>query len=314
MTASTLLGAAAALTLSLALQGCGSGGGGGYTFTLAPLEVKGQNFYDSVSGAQFHPKGIGFPNVGKDVNVTEWIAVLQRIKGFSSEINLIRLYEPPTCATKFEDSCFEAFMQEADKLGIYVLVPGSGTDWGYFPGLPSACGPTFNMQDCYKTGGVLGFGRTVVNNFNFPNTMAIILANEMEQNMAALPVLKAYARDLKLYKSMCNSNGDSPTSGNMRQIPLMYAATDSAADTWDEADYLFCGSQDVSIDVYGLNCERWVSDKGGRGQYDKINSIVAARKWPGVYMHSEEGGPYGAPYPAVPSWNQIPGYFNDCLQ
>jgi len=191
------------------------------------------------------------------------------------------------------------------------LVPGSGTDWGYFPGLPSACGPTFNMQDCYKTGGVLGFGRTVVNNFNFPNTMAIILANEMEQNMAALPVLKAYARDLKLYMSMCNSNGDSPTSGNMRQIPLMYAATDSAADTWDEADYLFCGSQDVSIDVYGLNCERWVSDKGGRGQYDKINSIVAARKWPGVYMHSEEGGPYGAPYPAVPSWNQIPGYFND---
>ena len=50
-------------------------------------------------------------------------------------------------------------MREADSLGIYVIMAGSGTDWGYFPGLKDSCkGP----MDCYKKGGVLGFGRQVV--------------------------------------------------------------------------------------------------------------------------------------------------------
>lgn len=308
----TLLFAVAVVALALGLQGCG-GGGHGNGWNLAPIEVRGSHMYDSKSGKEFHAKGIAFPNVGKTADVTEWIAVLQRVKKLSKQINAIRIYEPPNCAVEFGSTCFEPFMKEADRLGVYVLVPGSGTEWGYFPGVPEACKPPIlqGLQGCYEVGGILGWGRTIVDNFHYPNTLAIILANEIEQNIQALPVLKAYARDLKMYMSMCNSESDSPTNGQMRQIPLMYAATDEGLATWDEADYLFCGDQAASIDIFGVNNERWISDAGGRTQYDETNKIVMARQWPGAYMHSEEGGPYGAPYPAVPTWNQLPGFFNN---
>lgn len=319
--ATAALAATTVVALAIGLQGCGGGGGDSPTPTpspppgwnLWPIEVKGTHLYNSHTGKEFHPKGIGFPNVGKSATVNEWIAVLQRIKNLSSEINAIRIYEPPSCAVTFGSTCFEPFMREADKLGVYVLVPGSGTDWGYFPGLPSGCDPPVaeGLQGCYEgPGKVLGFGRTVVLNFHYPNTLAIVLANEVEQNAAALPVLKAYARDLKIFMGLCNSNSESPTQGQMRQIPLMYAATDEADHLYDEADYLFCGSQADSIDIYGLNNERWVSDAGGKTQYDQINAAVKARQWPGAFMHSEEGGPYGSPYPAVPTWQQVPTFFS----
>jgi hypothetical protein len=307
--------AAVVSSLALVLQGCGGGGGGGSSsaqcWNLCPIEVKGSHLYDSKTGKQFHAKGIGFPNVG-DV-VQDWIDVLKRVKSLSKELNTVRIYEPPKCATEFGSTCFEPFMKEADRLGVYVIVPGSGSLWGWFPGTTQACDPSTEagLQKCYSVGGILGWGRTIVDNFHYPNTLAIVLANEIEQNPEALPVLKAYARDMKLHMGMCNSNADSPSQGQMRQIPLMYAATDEGDATFDEADYLFCDDADVSIDIFGLNNERWVSDAGGKAQYDIIDKAIKERQWPGAYMHSEEGGPYGKPYPEVPSWAQVPVFFNN---
>jgi hypothetical protein len=176
-------------------------------------------------------------------------------------------------------------MRQADKLGIYVLVPGSGVQWGTFPGTPAGCDPLISqgLQGCYVKGGVLGLGRMIVKNFNYPNTLGIVLANEIEQILQALPVLKAYARDMKLWMQECNSNADSPTKGKMKQI-LMYAATDSCFFE-DQARYLFCGSPDVSIDMYGLNNERWTGnvdqDKNGKVYYDKTNGKVKDGGWNG---------------------------------
>jgi hypothetical protein len=155
----------------------------------------------------------------------------------------------------------------------------------------------------------------IVNNFNYPNTLAIVLANEIEQNMQALPVLKAYARDMKIWMQVCNTNVASPSKGTMRQIPLMYAATDG--DTFqEEAGYLFCDSPDVSIDIYGLNVERWCGkpaakqNKLGMIQYDKINAKVKAGDWNGAFLHSEEGGPYGTVY-GPRTWAQLPDFANN---
>jgi hypothetical protein len=282
-------------------------------WTLDPIEVRGNHFYHTKTWKQFRMRGIGFPDIPSE-DVKEWIKVLQRISQLSSKINTIRIYRPPKCALDVKSDCFEDFMLEADRLGIYVLIAGSGTSWGYFPGHPDACDPPIStgLQGCYQVGGLLGFGRTIIQKFNYPNTLAIVIANEIEQNLDALPVLKAYARDLKAYMNMCNTEDDSPTKGMMRQIPLVYAATDKGDAFYDQADYLFCGEKDASIDAYGLNIERWVSDDGGKTEYDKVNKDVVERQWPGAFFYSEEGGPYsesGGPYPRVRTWTQIPGFF-----
>lgn len=319
-----------AVALALGLQGCslGGGSGGGATpspvptppptpppripWNLAPINITGQHLYDSKTGEQFHLKGIGFPNVGEAVDVNEWIRVLRRIKQLGPEINAVRIYDPPTCAVALKVGCFEPFMREADRLGVYVLIAGSGKSWGYFPDDEAMCKPA-TPQGCYKAGNVLGYGRNVIRNFNFPNTLGIVIVNEMERNaygksnIVSLPALKAYARDLKSYMTMCDSHGDSPTKGHMRQIPLIYAAIDLGSFLYDEADYLFCGAFNSSIDIFGLNIERWVSDVPGKQQYDLINSNVKKRQWPGAYIHTEEGGPLMGVFHR--SWLQIPGFF-----
>jgi len=315
------MGVATLAAVTLGLQGCGEGGGGHSPgipptpgpvkgWNLPPISVKGQHLYYP-NGTQFHVQGIGFPDINTDSNVDDWIAVLRRISSLSPKVNAVRIYRPPACAIKAPGStCFEPFMREADKLGIYVLVPGSGVTWGYFPGTKDGCVPAISegLQGCYQHGGVLGFGRMIVANFNYPNTLAIVLANEIEQNMEALPVLKAYARDMKLWMQTCYSNDESPTKGTMRQIPLMYAATDS--DVFEEqAGYLFCDGRDVSIDIYGLNVERWVSDGPGKIEYDKINGKVRDAQWQGAFLHSEEGGPNELVPPNPPrTWNQLPDF------
>jgi len=328
LTASASLAAATAVALALGLQGCGADPSPTPSpvpgrkptpppwkpWKLAPINITGQHLYDSKTGEQFHLKGIGFPNIPEPFDVNEWIGVLQRIKRLGQQINAVRIYEPPTCAVAdvgINVGCFEPFMREADQLGVYVLIAGSGKSWGYFPADEDCCKPP-TPQGCYKTGDVLGYGVNIIRNFNFPNTLGIVIVNEMENNMLALPALKAYARDLKAYMTMCNSFNGSATKGYMRHIPLVYAALDLGTPLFDEADYLFCGAFNSSIDIFGLNIERWMDDHAGRTQYDEINSKVKKRMWPGAYIHTEEGGPKDASSGIFHrSWKQIPDFFKN---
>merc|ERR1712110_1384078 len=91
----------------------------------------------------------------------------------------------------------------------------------------------------------------------------------------------------------------------------MYAATDSGDTFQDSADFLFCDSKDVSIDIFGLNVERWVNSQA-RDQYTLINKQVEKKHWPGVFLHSEEGGPYGPGFPQpARTWDQLPAFFTN---
>jgi len=282
--------------------------------------VRGSHLYGSVSGKQFHVKGMGFPNVGKEAPIEDWIKALERIHKLGPHINAIRIYIPPSCALEAKNAskanCFELFMRKADDFGIYALIPGSGDLWGWFPGTPKGCKPEISktngdLNGCYTAGGLLGFGRQIINNFNYPNVLAIVLANEVEQNYQAFPVLKAYARDLKERMKLCNTHEESQTKGSMRQIPLTYAGTDTGNDAFFElTDYLLCDSNDVSLDIVGLNVERWVSDSGGSREYTKMNQMVGEKKWPAAWLHTEEGGPHSGPT-ASRTWRQLEGFFGN---
>jgi len=265
--------------------------------------------YDSKTSKQFRAQGIGFPNVGE--NVDDWIDVLNRINKLAPNTNVIRIYELPTCA--FDTACFEKFMLVADSLGIYVVVPGTGTQWGWLPGSASACDPQ-TASGCYKAGGVLGFGQTMIRQFNYPNTLAIVIGNEFDMQMAKfMPVLKAYARDLKKHMQWCNTEDTSPTKGSMRMIPLMYANSDDRGNSGviPKADYMFCGSEDVSVDIFGLNIERWCDDAGGAGQYSTLNGIIKAKEYPGAFFFSEMGCSKTNVKGGTRTWTQVKGLFSN---
>jgi len=271
--------------------------------------------YDAVTNEPFYGRGIGFPNVGQ--NISEWIAVLERLKRVSPELNVIRVYEPPACALE-QEACFTSFMKRADELGMYVLVPGTGTTWGYLPidAGPAPKGFGGDAQQAYKMGGVLGFGQKMLRYFHFPNTLAIVIGNEFIQTHhmhAFAGVLKAYARDMKSHMRMCNTDKDSLTKGQMRRIPLMYAASDDLGDPMvqPKADYLFCDGRRASVDIFGLNVERWTRDDTGPTEYSRINDWVAQKQYPGAFFFSEEGGPIPSQESGVRSWAQARNFFGD---
>jgi len=139
-----------------------------------------------------------------------------------------------------------------------------------------------------------------------------VIANEVDRQTMykyAPAFLKAYARDLKAYMQMCDSHADSPTRGQMRNIPLLYAKSDDGGDPKDEAfaQYLFCGSSNVSIDIFGLNIERYCGPNGDE-QYKQVNKWVAENKFPGAFLHTEEGCSK-IPYGGTRDWAQIHGFF-----
>lgn len=299
------------------LHGCGGGDSGGdsghrpTSWKTNPIEVRGNHLYDAVTHKTFFAKGIAFPNIGGN-NVKDWVYTLRRIKRLSNEINVVRLYVLPDCIWETIDGwCFSEFMQEADALGMYVLVAGTGTVTGYWPatGFGSA-------NECYSQGKVLNHGRAIVQRMNYPNTLAIVLGNEFLHDHPptwnVISVLKAYARDLKKYMKMCNDDKDSPSFGKMRQIPLAFAAIDQFGDhlTPKKAEYLFCGDPSKSIDIFGVNEQRWC-DPNAQTAYNGMLKWVADGNFPGAFILSEMGCPKNTGYHGTRDWKQVRGFFKN---
>lgn len=330
--------ASAACSLSAVLQGCGSSSSPTpaptpspaptpvptpaptpSAWNLNPIEVKGHGFYDSVTGKEFFAKGIAMPNLKAVGDVDDWIKIMENLRNESNDLNVLRVYEfPDNCFDNHEKSCMDPIMRKADELGFYVIVAGTGTMWGYLPrrcknGQEPGPGCAKTAAQCYKNGGVLGFGQTIVQNFNYPNTLAIVIGNEVDQQTPEfLPVIKAYARDLNAYMKMCNTDDKSPSKGHMRQIPLMYTSSDDRGDAADKqkTNYLFCGNKtDETIDIFGLNIERWCDDTAGRITYDAVNDWVNEGNYDGVFMFSEMGCSKTNTANGSRTWKQLEGFF-----
>jgi len=264
--------------------------------TVNPIVTRGNFLYDSVTGKRFFAKGVaynprnekyahdfgpsvtpsykekhpnwkdtcvpGHPEGGtwsytEDVQADEheatWSKDLEAMANLGA--NTVRLYnvDPSKSHTKF--------MKKAESLGIYVIVPLNGKDFGFLPAFPS--------PDCYEKvlpnyGSVgvnaLAFAKQMVKQFSqFPNTLLFTVANELAQNdkngFAAFPCVKALTRDIHQYQASCNST--------MRRVPLIYSDVDMGPpDRSEIAKYLTCAleSEDDAVDAYGLNVYSWCDE------------------------------------------------------
>lgn len=279
------------------------------TWKSNAIEVRGSHLYDSVTGESFFARGIAFPNLDAAASIDDYITTIVRLKGLSPNLNMIRMYGPfPQCIFETEQGwCMQPFMEKADELGIYVLVAATGSASGYLPSSFTSA------QDCYEVGDVLTLGKQIVQKFNYPNTLAIVIGNEflsVHKTWSVISVLKAYARDLKAYMDMCHDDADSPSNGVFRKIPLLYASNDESGDALDQqkAAYLFCDSAEVSIDIFGLNIERWCSNTTSNS-YDTVQTWVSNAILPGAFLFSEMGCPQTIYPGSVRQWRQVRNFF-----
>merc|ERR1719150_3305754 len=87
----------------------------------------------------------------------------------------------------------------------------------------------------------------------------------------------------------------------------MHDTTDVALQARD--DYLVCGSADVSVDIIGLNVERWCDPKKSIA-YDALKQWLGDKKYPAAFIFTEMGCSK-THYGGTRDWAQIPGFFKN---
>lgn len=315
--------------------------------SVSPIVVRGNFLYDSVTGDRFFAKGVAYnprnehydKSFGPSVKVEGWVdhCVPGHPKGgewsYTEDViadehedawsvdleaiadlgaNTLRLYNvnPQNNHSKF--------MQKALSLGLYVIVPLNGKDWGYLPAFPS---PDCYTQEIEGYGNVgvnaLSFAKQVIQEFSqYNNTLLFTVANEMAQNdkngWAAFPCVKALTRDVHRYQASCGQT--------MRRVPLIYSDVDmGAGDRGDVAAYLTCAvdSEDDAVDVYGLNVYSWCDEaypgagKADNFQYSPYYEIKKDFKDMSVpFLFTEFGCNLGqfktkCPYPGGRQWPEV---------
>eukprot|EP00930_Biecheleria_cincta_P027224 TRINITY_DN19117_c0_g1_i2.p1 TRINITY_DN19117_c0_g1~~TRINITY_DN19117_c0_g1_i2.p1 ORF type:complete len:617 (+),score=87.11 TRINITY_DN19117_c0_g1_i2:64-1914(+) len=246
--------------------------------SINDIVVRGNFLYDSVTGKRFFAKGVAYnprndkysgisavckpgEPVGGTYSYTEdvqaekfsdsWSVDLESIANLSA--NTVRLYnvDPRIDHT--------AFMDKAASLGLYVIVPLTGKDWGYLPAFPSPDCYTREVEGYGNVGiNLLNFAKQIVKQFSqFPNTLFFTVANEVGMHSsAAFPCVKALTRDIHRYQRECASS--------MRRVPLIYSDNDGGSAYRKRiSKYLTCAQESIDdvIDAYGLNAYSWCDEK-----------------------------------------------------
>ncbi|TMW59282.1 hypothetical protein Poli38472_004351 [Pythium oligandrum] len=208
---------------------------------LNPIVVKGNKFFDSVTGLEFRMKGMAYyprPNDGEFANVAnyDWasddhenvwkadLAVMQDLG-----VNTIRLYsvDPTRSHDKFMCACAEA--------GIYVLI-----------GMAAPCEncaiPDEKPPKCYPDE-LFSRMQMVYNAFAvYDNTLGFSVGNEnnllrkyVEGGTQTMPCVKALLRDTRNYAASC--------SGSVREVPIGLDLADILPrEQWME--YFDCAADD----------------------------------------------------------------------
>lgn len=213
---------------------------------LAPIEVVGNKFFDSVTGEQFFLKGIAYQpsRATNDVIASLYdgstiidpmadprlcMRDLPYLKGLG--VNTVRVYSVDT--DKDHDACFKAYREA----GIYVLADMSEPSFSV-----DRTNPIWdtNLLNRYKN---------VVDRLSkYDNVLGFFAGNEVTNdrtNTDASPFVKSSIRDIKNYIK----------SKNYRQIPVGYSTNDDAETRDALAHYFACG--EVSADFYGINMYEW---------------------------------------------------------
>ncbi|EIW66984.1 1,3-beta-glucanosyltransferase [Tremella mesenterica] len=153
-------------------------------------------------------------------------------------VNAVRVYSVNSSLN--HDDCMKMF----DDAGIYVLLDVS---------LPLN-GSIDRSSPSWSTN-LLNEYTTTINAFlKYDNILAFNIGNEvinLVSNTNAAPYVKAAARDIKAYLRGLGSS-----------VLIGYSAVDGDADFRNTlAEYMSCGDDSISVDIYGLNNYEWCGNE-----------------------------------------------------
>ncbi|ORY01167.1 hypothetical protein K493DRAFT_278264, partial [Basidiobolus meristosporus CBS 931.73] len=208
---------------------------------LNPLVIKGNKFFDAVTGDQFFIKGVAYQpsgQTGPNKDPLSNIETCKRDIAYFKDLglNTIRVYEVDN--TLNHDACMSAL---ADA-GIYLVLDISTPKYSI-----NRLNPVYDLT-------LLNHYKKTVDAFaNYSNVLGFFAGNEVVNQVnatPAAPMVKASIRDLKQYMKT-----------KERYIPIGYSTSDDATIRVDCGDYFNCGSEDERIDFYGYNLYSWCGDE-----------------------------------------------------
>ncbi|OAQ73207.1 glycoside hydrolase family 72 protein [Pochonia chlamydosporia 170] len=268
---------------------------------VPPLEIKGNEFYNTKTGDKFQIVGVAYqpggsagftetsPDPLSDPEACLRDAALMQVMG----VNAIRVYN--LNPNKNHDQCASIF----NAAGMYMILDvnsplvgqalDSGKPWETY--YAAYLNHTFAVVEAFA---------------NYPNTLLFFSGNEVINDLPSAKFvpqyLRAVTRDLKNY-----------IKNNLkRQIPVGYSAADVRDVLWDTWNYLQCsvdGKSDdkTRADVFALNSYSWCSIKATyeSSTFNKLTDGFSKSSIPVFFSE------YGCIEPPTRYWNETRAMYSD---
>nr|WOG36244.1 uncharacterized protein [Candida metapsilosis] len=212
-------------------------------FSLAPIEVRGNAFWNTETGKRFYIRGVDYQPGGSS-ELEDPLAdtdVCERDIPYFKELglNTIRVYSVDN--TKNHDEC----MDKLAEAGIYVVLDVN---------TPHSSITRSDAKCSYNTDYLQEVFASAQTFAQYNNTLGFFAGNEVINDgpsLEAAPYVKAVVRDLKTFLK----------NRNYRAIPVGYSAASVDEYRLDTGLYFNCGDDDLArIDMYGINDYSWCGD------------------------------------------------------
>lgn len=212
--------------------------------SIAPIEVRGNAFFNSETGDRFYLRGLDYQPGGSS-NLKDPIAdtdTCERDIEYFKElgINTIRIYSIDN--TKDHSEC----MEKLADAGIYVIFDVNTPYASVVRGNESECSyNTLYLQEVFAS---------ILKVADYNNTLGLFAGNEVINDKESTPAatyVKAVVRDMKHFIK----------NRNLRKIPVGYSAADVSQNRLETAHYFNCGDDEMArVDMFGFNDYSWCGD------------------------------------------------------
>jgi len=208
--------------------------------SLNPIVVKGNAFFDSVTGKRFYIRGVDYQPGGSSAVNYDPLADVANCKlniPYMQQLglNAVRIYSVDNSADHRE--C----MALLDAAGIYLILDVNTPTNSLNRADPANSYNAIYLQHVFST----------IDAFKiFSNTLGFFSGNEVINDVnttGASTWVKATTRDMKAYIAKQSS----------RTIPVGYSAADVSENRLPLAEYLNCGSDSERVDFYAFNSYSW---------------------------------------------------------
>uniref|UniRef100_A0A060SZZ4 1,3-beta-glucanosyltransferase n=1 Tax=Blastobotrys adeninivorans TaxID=409370 RepID=A0A060SZZ4_BLAAD len=212
---------------------------------LAPIEIKGNAFYQKGNDTRFYIRGVDYQPGGS----SELADPIADAKGCKRDVeyfkelgvNTIRVYSVDSSAD--HDECMKAL----DDAGIYLLLDVNTPHQSLNRADPD---PSYNAAYLQNVFAIIDKFKDYDNTFGFFAANEVINSVDGANTTEAAPYVKAVVRDMKAYiKAQAK-----------RKIPVGYSAADVQTSRFQQMQYFNCGDEDERIDMFGMNDYSWCGD------------------------------------------------------